>query len=230
VPEGYLHVFVLSQLRLCGDTAFCVQRSSFVWQPVPYSPTSPRPHPNKTFGTTSRYFRQSVGVQSLAWWLVCKFRTDLTCVGLCTLQDMRCWAQSVLIFLFLDFPHVFCVVSANSVELSGVISAYYFDVKWRSFVLVFVLLAAKRWVMFIAILILWYHISLLFIQFFGFLIHRYFSEILLLPSPPSPPCFKLGDFCVAYCILLKCMEAWRFQVKTLLNSTRQNYCPVHRLL
>jgi len=38
VHEGYLYAL---QLRICGDTTLCDQPSSYVWQPVSYSPTFP---------------------------------------------------------------------------------------------------------------------------------------------------------------------------------------------
>jgi len=113
----------------------------------------------KTFHTICRYFRQSVGVQSLAWWLAFKFRTLLTWLGLCTLQPLLVSCGSELhLFLYFCFwsfrniAQVFCVV-----ELSGVISTTYFDVKCGNFVLVFVLLAAKLWVLLTVIFNLLYH-------------------------------------------------------------------------
>ena len=95
----------------------------------------------------------------MALWLVFKFRTLLTWLGLCTLQSflVSCGSELRLFsyFCFWSFrsiAQVFCVV-----QLSGAISANYFDVKCGNIVLVFVLLASKLWVLFIVIFNLLYH-------------------------------------------------------------------------
>lgn len=192
MPEGY--VFDL-KLRLCLNMTLCGQRSSYVCQPVSYSPTFP--HPNKTLHTICRYFRQSVGVQSLAWWLVFKFRTLLVWLGLCILQSFLVSCGSELrLFIYFCFwtsrniAQVFCVV-----ELSAAVSADYFDVKCGNFVLVCVLLASELWVLFIVIFNLLYHNLFNCYSFNScFFSSVTSSEILPLQLPPSSPCSSWVNF------------------------------------